>query len=401
MAASRKSKKFWIWLIAGIVVVVALLGFGLARLVSRSSIDPNKLAKVTRGDVARSVVATGKIQPITKVEVKSKASGIVEKLYVDINNQVHKGQELAQLDQQEIVAQVNAQRAQLSAAEANVATYEANIEQDKVNANAPDLPMYKATLDRNLEMQKEGVVSRQALDDANKDYLAALTRRDNSKAQIGVHTARLKQARAQVQQAQAGLQQLEEQLSYTTIVAPMDGVILSRDVEIGDAVSSILVLGSTATLVMTEGDINEVYVQGKVDEADIAHVYMAQPARIKVESFRDRVFDGKVTKIAPLGVEKDNVTTFEVRVSINNPGGELKANMTANAEIILDEHKGVLMVPESAVMYDNQKKASVEIPDKNQKEGKRKIPVTVGLSNGSVTEVLSGLKEGDQVVLQQ
>jgi HlyD family secretion protein len=152
---------------------------------------------------------------------------------------------------------------------------------------------------------------------------------------------------------------------------------------------------------MTEGDINEVYVQGKVDEADIAHVYMAQPARIKVESFRDRVFDGKVTKIAPLGVEKDNVTTFEVRVSINNPGGELKANMTANAEIILDEHKGVLMVPESAVMYDNQKKASVEIPDKNQNEGKRKIPVTVGLSNGSVTEVLSGLKEGDQVVLQQ
>jgi HlyD family secretion protein len=401
VAASRKSKKFWIWLVVIVLVVVLLLGFGLARMVSRSSIDPNKLAKVTRGDVARSVVATGKIQPITKVEVKSKASGIVEKLYVDINNQVHKGQQLAQLDQQEIVAQVDAQRAQLSAAEANVATYEANIAQDKVNANAPDLPMYKATLDRNLEMQKQGIVSRQALDDANKDYLAALTRRDSSKAQIGVDTAKLKQARAQVQQAQAGLKQLEEQLSYTTIVAPMDGVILSRDVEIGDAVSSILVLGSTATLVMTEGDINEVYVQGKVDEADIAHVYMAQPARIKVESFRDRVFNGKVTKIAPLGVEKDNVTTFEVRVSINNPGGELKANMTANAEIILDEHKGVLMVPESAVMYDNQKKASVEIPDKNQKEGKRKVPVTVGLSNGSVTEILSGLKEGDQVVLQQ
>jgi HlyD family secretion protein len=401
VAASRKSKKFWIWLGVGIFVIVLLLGIGLMHLASGSSIDPNKLGKVTRGDVARSVVATGKIQPITKVEVKSKASGIVEKLFVDINNVVHKGQELAQLDQQEIVAQVEAQRAQLAAAEANVATYEANIEQDKVNASAPDLPMYKATLDRNREMQKEGVVSRQALDDANKDYLAALTRRDNSKAQIGVDTARLKQARAQVQQAQAGLKQLEEQLSYTTIVAPMDGVILSRDVEIGDAVSSILVLGSTATLVMTEGDINDVYVQGKVDEADIAHVYMNQPARIKVESFRDRVFNGKVTKIAPLGVEKDNVTTFEVRVSIDNPGGELKANMTANAEIILDEHKNVLMVPESAVMYDNQKNASVEIPDKKQKEGKRKIPVKVGISNGSVTEVLSGLKEGELVVLQQ
>jgi HlyD family secretion protein len=400
VAASRKSKKFWIWIGSAILLVVVVLGVAAARLVKGTQIDPNKIAKVQKGDVARSVVATGKIQPITKVEVKSKASGIVEKLFVDINYKVHKGQPLAQLDQQEILAQVEAQRAQLAAAEANVATYEANIEQDKVNAAAPDLPMYKATLDRSQQMAKEGIVSKQSLDDANKDYLAALTRRDSAKAQIGVDTAKLRQARAQVQQSQASLKQLEEQLSYTTIVAPMDGVILSRDVEIGDAVSSILVLGSTATLVMTEGDINQVYVQGKVDEADIAHVYMDQPARIKVESFRDRVFSGKVTKIAPLGVEKDNVTTFEVRVSIDNPGGELKANMTANAEIMLDEHKGVLTVPENAVGYDAQKNAFVQVPDKSQKEGTHKVAVSVGLSNGSVTEVLKGLKEGDQVVLQ-
>ena len=401
MAASRKSTKFWIWLSLGGLVVVLGAGLGLTRMLKGTTLDQNKLGKVTKGDVARSVVATGKIQPITKVEVKSKASGIVEKLYVDINNVVKKGQPLAQLDQEEIQAQVSAQRAQLASTEANVTTLEAAIEQDKVNAAAPDLPMYKASLDRYSEMQKLGVVSRQALDDSNRDYLAALTRRDSSKAQIGVDTAKLKQARAQVMQSQASLKQLEEQLGYTTIIAPMDGVILSRDVEIGDAVSSILVLGSTATLVMTQGDTNEVYVQGKVDEADIAHVYMSQQARIKVESFRDRLFYGKVTKIAPMGVEKDNVTTFEVRVSINNPGGELKANMTANAEILLDEHKGVLTVPENAVMYDGQKNASVEIPDKSQKDGKRKIPVKVGLSNGSVTEIVSGLKEGQQVVLQQ
>jgi HlyD family secretion protein len=401
VAASKKGKKFWIWICSAALVVVLVLGVMAARLVKGTQIDPNRIAKVQRGDVARSVVATGKIEPITKVEVKSKASGIVEKLYVDINNRVHKGQELAQLDQQEIAAQVDAQRAQLAAAEANVGTYEANIEQDRVNAAAPDLPMYKTTLDRNLEMEREGIVSRQALDNANRDYLAALNKRDGAKAQIGVDTAKLKQARAQVLQSQASLKQLEEQLNYTTIVAPMDGVILSRDVEIGDAVSSILVLGSTATLIMTEGDVNQVYVQGKVDEADIAHVYMNQPARIKVESFRDRIFNGKVTKIAPLGVEKDNVTTFEVRVSIDNPGGELKANMTANAEILLDEHKKVLTVPENAVTYDNQKNAFVDIPDKSQKEGFRKIPVKVGLSNGSVTEIASGLKEGDQVVLQQ
>ncbi|HET7103879.1 MAG TPA: efflux RND transporter periplasmic adaptor subunit [Terracidiphilus sp.] len=382
-------------------MVVLVLGVLAARLVKGAQIDPNRIAKVTRGDVARSVVATGKIQPITKVEVKSKASGIVEKLYVDINNRVRKGQPLAQLDQQEIRAQVEAQRAQLAAAQANVSTFQANIVQDKVNAAAPDLPMYKATLDRNVQMAKEGVVSQQALDNANRDYLAAVNKRDAARAQIGVDQAKLKQARAEVMQAQAGLRQLEEQLSYTTIVAPMDGVILSRDVEIGDAVSSILVLGSTATLVMTEGDVNKVYVKGKVDEADIAHVYLGQPARIKVESFRDRVFSGKVTKIAPLGVEKDNVTTFEVRVSIDNPGGELKANMTANAEILLDEHKNVLLVPENAIVYDNKKNAFVDVPDKGRKDGVRKVPVTVGLSNGSVTEIAKGLQLGDQVVLQQ
>jgi len=401
VANSHKNRKLWITL--GSLGALFLVGVALAlvHLAKGDPIDPNRLAKVTRGDVARSVIATGKIQPITKVEVKSKASGIVEKLYADINDRVKKGQELAQLDQQEIGDQVDAQRAQLASAEANVTTYEANIEQDRVNAAAPDLPMYKATLDRNAEMQRAGIVSRQTLDDANRDYLAALTKRDAAKAQIGVDTAKLKQARAQVLQSQASLKQLEQQLAYTTILAPMDGVILSRDVEMGDAVSSILVLGSTATLVMTEGDTSEVYVQGKVDEADIAHVYLGQSARIKVESFRDRLFYGKVTKIAPMGVEKDNVTTFEVRVSINNPGGELKANMTANAEILLDEHKGVLTVPENAVIYDGQKNASVQVPDKNQKDGARKVPVTVGLSNGSVTEVLSGLKEGDQVVLQQ
>jgi HlyD family secretion protein len=398
--ATRKRGRLWLWIGLVAVVIVVVAGVSLARLASSAGVDPNKIAKVSRGDVVKSVVATGKIQPITQVEVKSKASGIVEKLFVDINDRVHKGESLAQLDQQEITDQVAAQRAQLAAAEANVTNFQAAITQDKVNAAAPDLPMYKTTLDRNLQMAKDGVVSQQALDNANRDYLAALNKRDAAQAQIGVDTAKLKQAQAQVAQSEASLKQLEEQLGYTTIVAPMDGVVLSRDVEIGDAVSSILVLGSTATLVMTLGDTSEVYVKGKVDEADIAHVYLGQPARIKVESFPNRYFNGKVTKISPMGVEKDNVTTFEVRVSISNPGGELKSQMTANAEILLDEHKNVLTVPENAVIYDNQKKTWVNVPDKSQKDGVRKIPVTIALSNGSVTEIVGGLKEGDPVVLQ-
>jgi HlyD family secretion protein len=151
---------------------------------------------------------------------------------------------------------------------------------------------------------------------------------------------------------------------------------------------------------MTLGDTSEVYVKGKVDESDIGKVYMGQPARIKVESYKDKTFTGKVNKISPMGVEKDNVTTFEVRVSINNPEGVLKANMTANAEIILEEHKAVLQIPEGSIIYDKDKKASVEVPDPKGKEGKKKLAVNIGISNGAKTELLGGLKEGDQVVLQ-
>jgi HlyD family secretion protein len=140
-------------------------------------------------------------------------------------------------------------------------------------------------------------------------------------------------------------------------------------------------------------------VRGKVDEADIGVVKMGMPSRIKVETFKDKTFDGTVTQISPLGVDKDNVVTFEVKVSISNPGGELRANMTANAEIVLEEHKDVVLVPESAVVYDAQRNASVEFPAPAQPKGKEKKPIKVGISNGTRTEVLEGLKEGEKVIL--
>jgi len=399
--AQRKKKNLWLWGGLSVFVIAIVLGITIAARGKGTTLEPSQLAKAENGDIARSVVATGKVQPITKVEVKSKASGIVTRLDTDINASVHKGQVLAQLDQQEILDQVAAQKASLAAAESNLRAAAAAIDYDKVNAEAPDLPDYKNTYNRALQMSKDGVVSRQSLDDAQQKYLAAANTRDKAVSQIAVDTSKMHQAQAQVEQAQASLKQLEDQLSYTTIVSPMDGVILSRDVEVGDAVSSILVLGSTATLVMTIGDTHQVYVQGKVDEGGIGQVYMGQPARIKVESFKDKTFLGKVTRIAPLGVEKDNVTTFEVRVSIDNPGGELKANMTANAEILLDEHKNVLTVPEQSVLYDKDRNASVEIPDTTQKNGRKKVSITAGISNGTKTEVLAGLKSGDTVILQQ
>jgi HlyD family secretion protein len=396
----KNHRKRWILIGIGVVIVLLIAVGVIAAARGTTKIDPSKLAKVERGDLAKSVVATGKVEPITKVEVKSKASGIVTKLYVDTGSHVKKGQLLAQLDKEEILSQVAQSKAALQAAEANLASSQADWQRSKVDAEGPDVPLLKRAYDRALNMAKDGVVSQSALDDANKNYQMALNKQNVSKAQVTVLQAKIAQSQAQVTQDKANLQQLEEQLSYTDIISPIDGVVLSRDVEMGDAVSSILVLGSTATLVMTLGDTSQVYVKGKVDESDIGKVYLGQAARIKVESFKDKTFNGVVTKISPMGVEKDNVTTFEVRVSINNPGGELKAEMTANAEIILEEHKNVLQIPEGALIYDKEKKASVDVPDPKAKDGVRKVAINIGISNGAKTELLSGLKEGDQVVLQ-
>src|SRR2546427_7370340 len=389
-------------IIISVVVAAILLCVGVVFAFTHGGTksDPCKMGKVERVDLAKSVVATGKVEPITNDEVKSKASGIVKKLLVQPSDKVKNGQLLAQLDKEEIQAQVDQSRAASQAADASLKAAEADWERAKVDAEGPDVPLLKHAYERAVGMAKEGVVSESALEDAQKNYEMALNKQNVAKAQLIVLKAKIAQSQAQVARDRANLKQLEEQLSYTDIESPIDGVVLSRDVEMGDADSSILVLGSSATLVMTLGDISQVYVKGKVDESDIGKVYLSQPARIKVESFKDKTFNGVVTRISPMGVEKDNVTTFEERVSINNPGGELKAEMTANAEIILDEHKGVLQIPEGAIIYDKDKKASVEVPDPHAKDGKRKLAVNIGISNGAKTEVLSGLKENDQVVLQ-
>jgi HlyD family secretion protein len=384
---TKKRRRFFY--IGGSILLLLLVVGGLVAFTrGGSKIDPSKLAKVEKGDLAKSVVATGKIEPITKVEIKSKASGIVKKLYMDAGEKVKTGQLLAELDKEEIQARVSQSEAALQAAKANV-------ERAKVDALGPDVPLLLRAYERAQQMAKEGVVSQAALDDAQRNYELSVNKRDMAKAS-------LTQAQAQVQQSKATLEQLQQEYRNSTIVSPMDGLILSRNVEVGDAVSSILILGSSATLVMTLGDTSEVYVKGKVDESDIAKVYLGQPARIKVESFKDKTFNGKVTKISPLGVEKDNVTTFEVRVSVTNDQGELKAAMTANAEIILEEHKNVLIIPEGAILYDDKKNASVEVPDPHAKDGKRKVAVKIGVSNGAKTELLegSGIKKDDQVIVQ-
>ncbi|MGA8872840.1 MAG: efflux RND transporter periplasmic adaptor subunit [Candidatus Acidiferrales bacterium] len=396
----RKRRKRWIFLGGGAAALVLIVVIVSAALRPNHAIDPDKLATVERGDIARSVVATGKIEPLTQVEVKSKASGIVEKLFVDAGDRVKAGQVLAELDKEQLQAAVGESRANLEAAEAAKQAAEASYQKNIVDAEGPDVPFLKSDMQRAEDSYKQGLIALNAMQDAQKNYQLALNHEMSAQRNVQVSKADVAEAEAQIAQAKAALDNANENLQYATITSPIDGEVLSRNVEIGDAVSSILVLGSQATLVMTLGDESEVYVKGQVDESDIGKVYLGQPARISVESFKDKAFQGRVTKIAPLGVEKDNVTTFEVRVSIVNATGELRANMSANAEIILEEKKNVLLIPEGAVIFDKDKSTSVDLADSKSDTGRRRVPVKLGISNGVKAEVLSGLSQGQQVVLQ-
>ena len=393
-----KKKMIVVGVVAGIVVIAA---GGWAVLGSSGpDIDPARVAAVERGDVAKSVVATGRVEPIAKVEIKSKANGIVKELKIDVGDRVRVGQVLVELDKDNLAARAREVRAALTGAQANLSAAEAEYDKNKVEAAGPDVPLARRNLGRAEELFREKLVAQQGLDDARSNLDMAENRQKASQTQLGVTQARIAQARAAIAAAQAAVERAEEELANATIRSPIDGIVLSRPVELGSPVSSIQNLGANATLVMVLGDISKVYVKGNVDEADIGNVRLGQSARIKVETFRDKPFEGKVTQISPMGTDRDNVVSFEVKVSIDNAAGELLANMTANAEIILEEHKNALVVPEAAVVYDAKRSASVDVVSPASKTGRARKAITVGVSNGTRTQVLSGLKEGDKVVLQ-
>jgi len=398
-AGVKKSRKR---LYIGVAVALAVVGgaAGFATLKGASpDVDASRLATVERGTMVKSVVATGKVEPITKIEIKSKANGIIKALNADIDLAVREGDILVELDREQLAAALRGAEANLLAARASLEAAEAQARKNSVEAEGPDAEFARRAYDRATALFAQNLIAQSSLDDAHGLVDMADNRKRAAQSQLAVSQAKVAEARAQVAQAKAAADRAAEDVANATIRAPIRGTVLSRDVEIGSPVSSILNLGANATLVMTLGDITQVFVRGKVDEADIGRVRLGQEARIHVETFKDKAFKGRVTQISPMGVEKDNVTSFEVRVSIQHPGKELKANMTANAEIVLEEHADALIVPEAAVTYDAQKQAFVELLAPGTKTGRKKIQVKVGVGNGTKIQVLEGLNAGDKVVL--
>ena len=396
MTKSRKRALYG----GGAVLALAALGWGASSYFGGSAAIPeSRLATVEKGTIARSVVATGKIEPITKVEIKSKANGIIKLLPVEVDQEVEAGTVLVELDRENLMARVREARATLQGARAAHLAAEANYEKSRVEAEGPEVEFARKSHERAKSLFERKLIAQHELEEARTQLDQAENRRRAAESQLAVAKARVSEASANVAQAQAAVERAEEELANATIRAPIRGRILARDIEIGSPVSSILNMGAAATPVITMGDISHVFVRGRVDETEIGNLRLGQPARIRVETFKDKTFQGKVTQISPMGVEKDNVTNFEVRVSIENPGNELKANMTANAEIVLEERPNVLLIPEAAISYDATRKASVDVLDSTQRNGRRRVPIKVGISNGTRTQVVEGLQAGDRVVL--
>ncbi len=274
MPNAKKRSRAWILL--ALLPVCATAVFFSMRALSRTppKLDAEKLVKVERIDLARSVVATGKIEPTTKVEIKSKASGIILKLAVNVGDRVHQGQVICELDQNDLLPQVRQAQAALDMAEAALKSAQAEYERAKVDAAGPTFRFSSATWSAPARCSCEGGCRKPRATTAEKNYELATEPPAAGDSQPGRRPARpYARPKPRWNRRAPQLATTEEDLRNATIVSPIDGVVLSRDREVGDAVSSILTMGSGATLIMTVGDLREVYVKGKVDESDIGKVY--------------------------------------------------------------------------------------------------------------------------------
>ena len=396
MKLKRRSRLFIT--VGGALLILGVLAVtGVFR--AAKPIPPEKIVTVERGDVARSVVARGKIEPLSSVGIKSKANGIIKALLVDAGESVTQGQILAELDKEDLEAAVREAKATRDAEEANVQAAIAAEAKARIETANPELEFTRRDYERAQGLFKEKIASQQQLDDADRAYQVCRNRQQLLDATVETAAAQTQQARARAAAAKASLDRAGETLGYATIRAPISGIVLQRPTEVGDAVSSLLNLGSAASLIMILGDTSSVYIKGDVDEADIGKTELNQRVRTKVESYPNESFEGVVKRIAPMGKDQNNVTTFEVRVTISNPQGKLRVGMTANAEIVLEERKNVLLVPETALVYEKDKSTSVQLLAPGTKQGWRKAPVKIGISNGQRTQVTGGLKEGDKLVL--
>jgi HlyD family secretion protein len=493
----------------GFMAAVVLAGFYFWG--NESSTPQYMTARVDRGNLRNTVTATGALQAVTTVQVGSQASGTIAALYADFNSVVKKGQVVAQLDPSVSKAQVAQARANLEQARASLAQARAAVvnsragvtdaqarslaarstvqnNQAGVSGAEANVAVLKAQQDDALSLLKQqesllkaGVIAQRDYEVAQTAYRTAEARYnqavaqlnqaklteqsassagiaqsqavvEQSQAQVQQSQAQVQQAAAQVEQAQAALSLAEVNLSHTTITSPIDGVVVSRDVNVGQTVAASL---SAPTLFTIANDLTQMQVIANIDQADIGLVEQAKSVKFSVDAFPGKEFDGKIAEMRLNPVNVQNVVTYNVVINVDNPEQQLKPGMTANLTITIDERNNVLKVPNSALRFmpqdanGNRQRTGaggqgqgqgqggerrsrrqqgennaaqgeggesrfapasapvlpgqtriVWVLDQDNKPERRRI--TVGLSDGSATEVVDGnLNEGDMVITGQ
>lgn len=367
-----KTKK--IILIAVAVVVVA--GAGIWFFAGSPTKHKVTYATVTvsKGDISNSVTATGTIEPVTEVEVGTQVSGIIDKIYVDYNSTVTKGQLIAEMDRATLQSELASQQATYDGAKAEYEYQKKNYERSK-------------------GLHEKSLISDTDFEQALYNYQKAKSSYDSSKASLA---------------------KAERNLSYATITSPIDGVVISRDVEAGQTVASGF---ETPTLFTIAADLTQMQVVADVDEADIGGVEEGQRASFTVDAYPNDTFDGVVTQIrlgdasstSSTSSSSSTVVTYEVVISAHNPDQKLKPRLTANVTIYILDKKDVLSVPNKALRFVPEKPLIGANDIVKDCEGEHKLwtregmtftahPVEVGISNGISTEIISGIAEGSKVV---
>ncbi len=323
-------------------------------------------AVVEKKDIATSVTATGTLEPVTSVTVGTQVSGIVDKLYVDYNSIVKKGQVIAELDKTNLLSELASTKAQLASAQSTLAYEKSNYERYKTLFN-------------------KGLVSATDHESARLSY---------EKAVQSVRTAN------------ETVKKAETNLGYATITSPIDGVVLSKAVEEGQTVAASF---NTPELFTIAQDLTKMQVIADIDEADIGDVHDGARVEFTVDAFPDDTFTGIVTQVRQEATTESNVVTYEVVISAENNDLKLKPGLTANVTIYTKEAKDVLSVPTKALQFTPNEKMLTKEQSIQDCEGKTKvwvlqdnvfkaIPVTTGISNGIMTEIKAGVKAGQKIV---
>jgi len=379
------SRSWKVAVVAGMVLAAASGAYLYWTRAARTADDGYVTEPVDRGTVASTVTATGTVNPVTTVQVGTYVSGPIQALFADYNSPVTKGQRVAKIDPAPFQVKVLSADAALANARA------------KVLKSRADLELRRLTLERNTELRRRDLIAQNELDAARSDY-------DQAAAQLALD-------QAAVQQAQASLQEARINLAYTDILSPVDGVVVSRNVDVGQTVAASF---QTPTLFLIAQDLTKMQVDTNVSESDIGEVRVDEPATFSVDAFPGEVFHGTVVQVRNAPTTVQNVVTYDVVVGVDNPELKLKPGMTATVSITTAQRDDVVRIPVRALRFNPERKKAEATPRPGAAgqrgtptvwvmgdEGRlRRVEVQLGVRNEQYAELLSEqLHPGDQLAV--